>query len=317
MRPPLHLVSAMGRKRSLANAGKRRKVGGEGSTAIGTGATATVSGATSYGWNAAATGVNGVALGQGSNAYSQNSVSIGQGSWGDGIDSVAIGSGAQSWGYANSVAIGAWTHNTADNQVALGDRTVSGVAAGEVSAISTEAVNGAQLFAMNNELAGLQSEFSITNSQVAGLQTGLTATNAQVVDLRTGLSATDGRVADLQSGLSATNNQLAGLQSGVSALDLRMDALEQIAFSLDVGFERVDKKIDGSTAVAIAMSGNAFLPDKKVNITGNVGSYRGAWAGALQIAAMVSPNAAFNAAIAKNFNRRGGVGTRAGFTFGW
>ena len=114
---------------------------------------------------------------------------------------------------------GAWTHNTADNQVALGDRTVSGVAVGEVSAISTEAVNGAQLFAMNNELAGLQSEFSITNSQVAGLQTGLTATNAQVVDLRTGLSATDGRIADLQSGLSART--ISGWPAvRVSALDL-------------------------------------------------------------------------------------------------
>ena len=70
----------------------------------------------------------------------------------------------------------------------------------------------------------------------------------------------------------------------MSALDLRMDALAQVAFDLAAEIrEGRSGEIDGSTAVAIAMSGNAFLPDKKVNITGNVGSYRGAWAGALQI----------------------------------
>jgi len=31
----------------------------------------------------------------------------------------------------------------------------------------------------------------------------------------------------------------------------------------------------------------------------------------------VSPNAAFNAGVATNFNKKGGGGARAGFTFGW
>jgi hypothetical protein len=33
--------------------------------------------------------------------------------------------------------------------------------------------------------------------------------------------------------------------------------------------------------------------------------------------AMVSPNVAFNAGVAKGFNKGGKVGARAGFTFGW
>jgi hypothetical protein len=65
------------------------------------------------------------------------------------------------------------------------------------------------------------------------------------------------------------------------------------------------------------MSGNAFLPDKQFNLTGNVGYYEGAVAGAIQVGAMVSPNAAFNAGVATNFNKEGGVGARAGFTLGW
>ena len=32
---------------------------------------------------------------------------------------------------------------------------------------------------------------------------------------------------------------------------------------------------------------------------------------------MVSPNAAFNAGVAKGFNKDGKVGARVGFTFGW
>jgi hypothetical protein len=41
-----------------------------------------------------------------------------------------------------------------------------------------------------------------------------------------------------------------------------------------------------------------------------MGTYRGAYAGAIQIGAMVSPNPAFNAGIAKGFNKGGKVGAR-------
>lgn len=79
----------------------------------------------------------------------------------------------------------------------------------------------------------------------------------------------------------------------------------------------MDEKLRDSTAIAIAMSGNAFLPDKQFNLTGNVGTFDGAWAGSIQFGAMVSTNAALNAAVAKNFDRRGSLGARAGITFGW
>lgn len=163
-----------------------------------------------------------------------------------GTDAIAFGNGAVA-SHDNSIALGAGSVTTANNQVNVGGRTISGVAAGEVSATSTDAVNGSQLFATNN----------------------------------------------------------------------RLDALELMAVDIDADLRKLDRRLDGSTAIAIAMSGNAFLPDRSFNITGNVGSYEGAFAGALQIGAVVSPNAAFNAGIATNFNKKGGVGARAGFTFGW
>jgi len=170
-----------------------------------------------------------------------------------GTDAIAFGSGAVA-SHNNSVALGAGSVTTAANQVNVGGRTIGGVAAGAVSATSTDAVNGSQLYATNQ---------------------------------------------------------------AISAIDTPVDALELMAVDIDHDLRRLDRKVDGSTAVAIAMSGNAFLPNKTFNLTGNVGTYEGAWAGALQSGAMVSPNVAVNGGIAKNFNKEGGVGARAGFTFGW
>ena len=50
----------------------------------------------------------------------------------------------------------------------------------------------------------------------------------------------------------------------------------------------VKKAADAGNAVAIALSGAMFLPDKKFDLTANVGTYAGAFAGAVQIAARVS-----------------------------
>jgi len=89
--------------------------------------------------------------------------------------------------------------------------------------------------------------------------------------------------------------------------------------SLDLGkrIDRVDRQASAGTASAIALSGNSFLPGKSFNLTGNVGTYRGAVAMALQVGAMVSPNVALNAGVAKGLNKNGKVGARAGFTVGW
>jgi hypothetical protein len=99
--------------------------------------------------------------------------------------------------------------------------------------------------------------------------------------------------------------------------DMRIDALEEQALEFTADLRRLDRKLAGSTAVAVAMSGNAFLPDKRFNLTGNLATYDGAYAAALQVGAMISPNAAINAGVAKNFNKRGKTAARVGFTVGW
>jgi hypothetical protein len=145
--------------------------------------------------------------------------------------------------------------------VNVGGRTISGVAAGTLSATSTDAVNGSQLF----------------------------ATNGRVTTLETSVTAIQGDVADLQDAVVVLDNHI----------------------------DNVDERASSGTAVAIAMGGATFLPNTSFNLTGNVGYYRKAWAGALNLGALVSPNAAVNAGVGFGFNHGGKVGARAGFTFGW
>jgi len=55
----------------------------------------------------------------------------------------------------------------------------------------------------------------------------------------------------------------------------------------------------------------------KFNLSANIATYDGAWAGSAQVGALVSPHAAFNAGISGAFNHHGKVGARMGMTFGW
>jgi len=79
----------------------------------------------------------------------------------------------------------------------------------------------------------------------------------------------------------------------------------------------VDDRAAAGTAAAVALSGGMFLPGKSFNLTGNVGAYRGAVAGALQIGALVSDMVAVNAGLAHGFNKGGKTALRAGFTLGF
>ena len=79
----------------------------------------------------------------------------------------------------------------------------------------------------------------------------------------------------------------------------------------------MDDRAAAGTAAAVALSGGMFLPGKSFNLTGNVGAYRGAVAGALQIGALVSDMVAVNAGLANGFNKGGKTALRAGFTLGF
>ncbi|MFL6765916.1 MAG: hypothetical protein ACJ8FO_12050 [Sphingomicrobium sp.] len=173
---------------------------------------------------------------------------------------------------------------------------MTGVAAGTLSATSFDAVNGSQLFATNQSIASLGTTSTSQAAAIATLNTTVTSQGSTVATHTTQITA-------LQTSDTAQNN--------------RLTALEAASLSIGEQLNRVDDRAAGGTAVAIALGGNAFLPDHKFNLTGNVGVYRSKVAAALQVGAMVGHDAAINAGLATGFSRDGKVGARVGFTIGW
>ncbi|UPG85501.1 YadA-like family protein [Luteibacter aegosomatis] len=113
-----------------------------------------------------AAGVNSVAVGPASVANTENAVSIGNGATaGSNIGDVALGAGsttATAVQTAGTIIAGnAYTYAgaTPTSTVSVGsagaERTVTNVAAGQVTASSTDAVNGSQLFATNQAIDSL------------------------------------------------------------------------------------------------------------------------------------------------------------------
>lgn len=99
-----------------------------------------------------------------------------------GTDAIAIGEGASA-SHANSIALGAGTATTAANQVNVGGRTVSGITPGALSATSTDAVTGSQLFATNATVATHTTQIGTLNSQVAAINTNIAGMQSDIDDL--------------------------------------------------------------------------------------------------------------------------------------
>jgi autotransporter adhesin len=171
---------------------------------------------------------------------------------------------------------------------------------------------------------GNQTTASHANSVAIGAGTSTTAANQVHVGGRiisgvtAGVAADDAvNVSQLTAATAGITTDITALQAADTAFDTRIDALEALAVGFDEDLDRIDDRASAGTAAAVALSGAMFLPGKSFNLTGNVGTYRGAHAAALQFGALVSDNVAVNAGIAHGFNKGGKTALRAGFTFGW
>ena len=146
------------------------------SVAVGYQANAKQLGATALGRQTNASAVDATAIGSGSNSTAENGTAIGKSASVSAKDSVAIGTGAKATN-ENAVALGTGSetaaavatasesvngvvHNFAGinpgSTVSVGktgmERTVTNVAAGRISATSTDAINGSQLYAVTTEV---------------------------------------------------------------------------------------------------------------------------------------------------------------------
>ena len=139
---------ATARDTSLA-AGMGSAATGHVSTAVGPNAQASGRASSAFGNNAQAQQDNATAVGSATVAQ-RNGTAVGAGS-AAGVNGTALGVNANAT-HTNSVAIGANTRTTGSNQVAMGYRQVTQVADGRVAQGSTDAVNGGQLWNLQQSL---------------------------------------------------------------------------------------------------------------------------------------------------------------------
>ncbi|MDR3427550.1 YadA-like family protein [Silvimonas sp.] len=135
------------------------------SVAGGSNAIASGDNANAVGDNAQATGSDSTAMGNKAKATGNKSTAIGNNAVSSGDNSVALGSGSNDGGRSNVVSV-----STAGNE-----RTIINVAPGEVSATSTDAVNGSQLNATNNNVTTLSNDIKSIQGDIVNLDHKMSA----------------------------------------------------------------------------------------------------------------------------------------------
>ena len=243
--------------------GEVASAGTEDSIAFGNGATTglTATGAIALGTDAEVTAVNGMALGTGSTASAINSVALGTGSLADRINSVSVGAlgaerqitnvldgtadtDAATVGQVNAsiaAAVGdTVTYDSAAHTTitldGVGGTTITGLAAGTLDATSTDAVNGSQLFATNqnvtanaDDIDAIDTRVTANEGDIAALQdTSVMYTDATQTAIALGGAGgtTISNVADGELSATSTEavngSQLFATNQAVDALDGRV-----------------------------------------------------------------------------------------------
>jgi autotransporter adhesin len=280
--------------------------------------------------SASATGSNSIAVGPTSVASAADSIAIGSGASASTAQSVALGSGATT---AAAVATSGTTirgtnYTFAGAQpagvVSVGapgaERQVTNVAAGQISATSTDAVNGSELYATNLALNSLTSggagtvQYSsaakptVPNGGVASQNLTLVgATTAPVTlhNVAPGVAPTDA------VNVQQLNNETSGAVSTVEQY------LNSHYLGLSDQVNAVQRNADAGTASAMAMSGvpQSYLPGKSM-LGAGVAGYGSESSLAVGLSTL-SDNGRWVLKLNGSANTRGKYGATAGAGVTW
>ncbi|EFE06274.1 YadA-like family protein [Citrobacter youngae] len=224
-------ASAMGRWSTAI--GSYSDSSGDSSLALGVKAASAGDRAIAMGASSSASGYYSMAMGVRANASGKTSVALGNNAAASGDDSAALGNGAKATG-TNSVAIGAGSTAQEDNSVSVGNSTtqrkITYVANGAINASSSDAVTGAQIYAVSASIANRLGGGSTVNSADGTI-------NAPTYTVGTGTYNNVG------SALSAIDSSITDISSSVT--ELTGDALQWSdadgAFSAGHGLDDTNK----------------------------------------------------------------------------
>ncbi|MCT8998805.1 YadA-like family protein, partial [Chelativorans intermedius] len=174
---------------------------GTDSVAVGPAAVADGESSVAMGNGAMAAGAGSIALGQGASASEANSVALGAGS----TTEAAVGTAGttingKDYAFAGTAPVGTVSVGTAD-----AERTITNVAAGRISADSTDAVNGSQLHATNQAIEDLESGVGDLNEFAVRYDRNTDGTKANKVTLMGGDPNAPVVLANVAAGVAQTD----------------------------------------------------------------------------------------------------------------
>ena len=230
--------------------------------------------ALAIGASAVTNGNETIAIGKSANASNANAVAVGKNAKASIANSVAIGSDSTTDTNATrqvNTTINGITYNfagaTSDTgmQVSVGaagkERQIKNVAAGEVSATSTDAINGSQLFAVASQIKPIN-YFSVKSSAVGNKNNaGATGTDAIAIGPGAqssgdnGVSLGNGSQANAESVVSIGYQSNYGAQNNSKSIGIgwaagfQSNGTENIGIGTDAG-----RKLTGSNNVSIGKS---------------------------------------------------------------
>ena len=251
--------------------------------AIGSAAKATAEQTVALGNNAKAAGEDALAIGRSAHAQAKDSIAFGRSSQAA-ATGVAIGSDANA-AVANSVALGSgttavaatnqsgtktvnglsytYTGNSANSSVTVGNRQIKQVGAGEVSAASTDAINGSQLHATQNVVGNIGKGVAANLGGGAALKSDgtFTAPTYNLTDA-SGNAVAKNNVGDALNVLNSRLNNVGG--------GFQVAAATGTTQTVKPG--NTLKFIDGTNTTTEVSTDGAGVTTVKINATGGSGA---------------------------------------------
>ncbi|KVV45444.1 hypothetical protein WK92_01845 [Burkholderia ubonensis] len=257
--------------------GAQQTVSGDGAIAIGDPNTATGDGAVSLGNNNTANGIGAVAIGSGNKATGSGAVAMGSMSNASGPGSVAIGLGAIAAG-AGDIALGIGSTTSSPTQVSdpmiggvtyavaakhpastfsIGapgrERQITNVAAGRLTASSTDAVNGSQLYALVQSVGSLSTSLNAVDKNAASAST---SNSTSVASLSTLVSDSRAHYYSVSDGGSHDRNYAGDGATGTDAIAIGPSATATAAAAIGIG-KGASATAAGGTAIGTNANASA------------------------------------------------------------
>nr|WP_283773469.1 YadA-like family protein [Altererythrobacter sp. KTW20L] len=268
-------ITGLGANGQAATAGEIDAIafGNNASTAVG------ATGAVAIGTDASATAVNSVALGAGSVADrgpqtgyaapglagtfdSAGSVSVGSAGALRQITNVAPGTAAtdaatvgQVQGALDAIAdlgtLGVQYDDATQASVTLGGAggtTVTNVADGAVSAASSDAVNGSQLFATNTQVATNTATISVNGGNIATNTADIAALDTQVTTNTTNISTNTADIAALDTQVATNTTNISSNTAAIGTLQTDVTTLQTDVTTLQTDVTTLQTSVTTNTA---------------------------------------------------------------------